>query len=242
MTPRLRPDGFLERGSEVTRMEAFVDAAFAFALTMLVISVGSIPDTMPKLIEALKGTPAFAASFALVSSFWYAHMTWSRRYGLDDPPSIALSLVMVFVVMVFIYPLKAVFASLFGWITHGWLPYGFVLHSVHDLSLMFVVYGIMFGTMGTLFALLYAQAWRRRVDLGLSLDEQVATAEMIARGLVKPLVAACSIVIAISLPEDAPNWALGAPGMAYALMTLAGPVPAAVGRRVRARLAVPASA
>ena len=33
--PSLRrmPDGFLERGEQVTRLEAFVDAAFAFAVT-----------------------------------------------------------------------------------------------------------------------------------------------------------------------------------------------------------------
>lgn len=30
--------GFAERGSETTRIETFVDAAFAFALTLLVVS------------------------------------------------------------------------------------------------------------------------------------------------------------------------------------------------------------
>ena len=87
-TGKLRPDGFRERGGEVTRIEAFVDAAFAFAMSMLVISVGTIPDSIPKLLEALKGTPAFAACFAQLAVFWYAHMKWSRRYGLDDRGSV----------------------------------------------------------------------------------------------------------------------------------------------------------
>ena len=241
MTPRLRPDGFLERGNQVTRMEAFVDAAFAFALTMLVISVGSIPDTMPKLLEALKGTPAFAASFALVASFWYEHMTWSRRYGLDDPRSIKLSLVLVFLVMVYIYPLKALFATFFGWITQGWLPSGFGIHSVHDLRMMFVIYGILVGTIGAVFALLYLQAWRQRVRLGLSLDEQVATIAQMARALMQPAVATLSILAALSLPANPAPWMYGMPGMLYALLRLSGPIPDAIGRRARARLLATAS-
>ena len=81
-TPRRLPDGFLERGSEVTRLEAFVDATFAFAVTLLVISLESIPDSIPGMLQALKGVPAFAASFAQIMLFWSAHATWSRRFGL----------------------------------------------------------------------------------------------------------------------------------------------------------------
>ncbi len=236
MSLKLRTDGFLERGGEVTRMEAFVDAAFAFALTMLVISVDSIPDSMPKLLEALKGTPAFAASFAQIAGFWYQHMTWSRRYGLDDRPSIVLSLVLVFLVMVYIYPLKAVFATFFGWITQGALPYGFEIHSIHDLSMMFVIYGLVFGTMGSVIALLYLQAWRQRVALALSLDEQVLTAQHVAHALMQPAVALVSITLALSLPLQSSPWMYGMPGMAYALLSFSGSIPAAIGRRVRARL------
>ena len=241
MTSRLRPDGFLERGNQVTRMEAFVDAAFAFALTMLVISVGTIPDSMPKLVEALKGTPAFAASFALVASFWYEHMIWSRRYGLDDPRSITLSLVLVFLVMVYIYPLKALFATFFGWITQGWLPYGFGIHTVHDLRMMFVIYGILVGTIGTVFALLYFQAWRQRERLGLSLDEKAATVAQIARALMQPAVASLSILAALALPAQPAPWMYGMPGMLYALLSLSRSVPGAIARRARAHLLAAAS-
>ena len=79
-----RPDGFLERGGTVTRLEAFVDAAFAFSVTLLVISLDTIPESIPAMLEALRGIPAFAASFAQIALFWAAHVTWSRRFGLDD--------------------------------------------------------------------------------------------------------------------------------------------------------------
>jgi hypothetical protein len=40
--PRLK--GFRLRGIEMTRLETFIDAAFAFAVTMLVIATGQVPD------------------------------------------------------------------------------------------------------------------------------------------------------------------------------------------------------
>jgi uncharacterized membrane protein len=230
------PADFPDRGAQVTRIEAFVDAAFAFALTMLAISVGSVPGSMPELFEALKATPAFAASFAQVAMFWYAHVRWSRRYGLDDFPSTIISLVLVFLVMVYVYPLKALFATFFGWISRGWLPFGFEIHSLRDLSLMFVVYGLVFATMGATVSLLYLQAWRKRVALGLSLEEQVETAQRVAQWLVLPVVGAASIAAALALSPGVPGWMLSLPGVMYFLMILSWPVTGFVGRRVRARL------
>ena len=48
----------LERGDKSTRVEAFVDAAFAFALTLLVIAGDSIPASVGELLKALKSLPA----------------------------------------------------------------------------------------------------------------------------------------------------------------------------------------
>lgn len=233
---RLRPDGFRERGGEVTRIEAFLDAAFAFSLTMLVISVGTIPDSIPKLLEALKGTPAFAACFAQIAFFWYAHMTWSRRYGLDDRGSIVLSLVLVFLVMVYVYPIKYMFGSFFSWISDGWLASGGVPHTMSDLRTMFVIYGVVFGTMAIVLSLLYLQAWRQRDALELSLDERIGTLESFARCGVMAGVAMVSIAAAFLLPEQCPPWMRGAPGMAYSLMFLNGLIPAWIRRRSRARM------
>ena len=76
--------GPLDRGETTTRVEAFVDGAFAFALTLLAISGDHIPTSIDELIVALKGLPAYAASFALVVKVWSSHVQWSRTFGLDD--------------------------------------------------------------------------------------------------------------------------------------------------------------
>ena len=230
------------RAGEMTRIGAFVDAAFAFALTLLVISVGVIPDSMPKLVDALKGIPAFAASFAQIATFWYAHMSWSRRYGLDDFTSVLLSLLLVFLVMVYVYPLKALFATFFGWISNGQLPMGFALNSTTDLRVMFVVYGVLFATMSLVISLLYVHAWRQRNALQLTPDEGVAVCVQIARRFLPVLVALLSIVVALVLPQRGPDWVFSMPGWVYALLFLSGPFTAWVGRRVRAHfLAAPAT-
>ena len=46
--------GFRLRGLEVTRLDTFIDAAFAFVLTLLVISFDEIPSTYAEMLAAAK--------------------------------------------------------------------------------------------------------------------------------------------------------------------------------------------
>ena len=48
--PRLR--GFRLRGIEMTRLETFIDAAFAFAVTVMVIAPERVPDDSRALLDA----------------------------------------------------------------------------------------------------------------------------------------------------------------------------------------------
>jgi Endosomal/lysosomal potassium channel TMEM175 len=77
--PRL--GGFRLRGIGMTRLETFIDAAFAFAITMLVIAAQQIPDDIETLLAAFKNVPAFVASIVVLGIFWRGHWLWSWRYG-----------------------------------------------------------------------------------------------------------------------------------------------------------------
>lgn len=211
--------GLRERGQDVTRLEAFVDAAFAFALTMLVISVNGIPSSVEQLEVAIKGIPAFATSFGLIAAFWNAHARWSRRYGLDDATTIRLSLLLVFLVMIYVYPLRMLFSSLFYWISGGWLPSGFVINTWHDMQLMFVVYAVAFGTLGLVVVGLYQHAWRQRDVLELSDEERVELLVYRNCWLLAPLSSTLSLLVAVVLTPSA-SWMAGLPGMFYILMWL----------------------
>ena len=158
-------DGFRNRGVEVTRIEAFYDAAFAFAITLMVISIDEIPDSAQSLIEALKSVPAFAASFLLIVLFWSAHSTWSRRYGINDRAGQRLSLLTVFLVLVFIYPMRMVFAAFFFWVTDGWLPAHIeVENGPGDMRLIILVFAVGFGSMGAVSGRVRAVANDRKLS------------------------------------------------------------------------------
>ena len=61
--PRL--NGFRLRGMQMTRLETFIDAAFAFAITMLVIAAQQIPDDIQRCWpRSGMSRPLFAASRA----------------------------------------------------------------------------------------------------------------------------------------------------------------------------------
>ena len=112
----------ISRQRQTTRLETFVDAAFAFALTMLVVSVDSVPQSFDELVEAIKRVPAFAASFLITVMFWLGHYRWSRRYGIEDTGSVVLSLALVFLVLVFLYPLRLMMSGALQSMSGGFLP------------------------------------------------------------------------------------------------------------------------
>ena len=115
--PRLR--GFRLRGMEMTRLETFIDAAFAFAISMLVIAAQQIPDNIQALLAAFKNVPTFVCSIAVLGIFWRGHWLWSRRYGLEDGVSILISWTMIVTILIFIYPLKAIFGAMWNFLSDG---------------------------------------------------------------------------------------------------------------------------
>ncbi len=218
--PEIKPD----RGSEVTRMEAFVDAAFAFAVTLLVISLDAVPSSFPELVVALKGIPAFAASFALITMFWWAHAVWSRRYGLQDGISVLLSLVLVFLVLVYVYPLRMLFSSFFGWASQGWFPSTLQLRGISDLLWMFIVYAIAWSTLGLVIVALYRHAWALRDSLQLTYEERIELRGDIASHSMIPLTGLLSLMlIGLAVLAGVPQFG-ALSGFVYSLMSLSGVV------------------
>lgn len=111
------PD-FEWRGGEITRLEAFSDAVFAFAVTLLVVSL-EVPHTYHDLLNVMKGFPAFAICFAMLSQVWYQHAKFFRRFGLQDAYISFLNCVLLFVVLFYVYPLKFLFTMVIGNLAGG---------------------------------------------------------------------------------------------------------------------------
>src|SRR5215472_3679531 len=111
--PGLLPELYFRwRGGEITRLEAFCDVVFGFALTLLVVSL-EVPRNYGELMAAMRGFVPFAICFAQPVMIWRAHYIFSRRYGLEDGYTVFLNVVLLFVVLFYVYPLKFVFTMLF---------------------------------------------------------------------------------------------------------------------------------
>ncbi|MEM8982417.1 MAG: TMEM175 family protein [Pseudomonadota bacterium] len=214
-------DGFRLRGLETTRLDTFVDAAFAFVLTLLVISFDDIPSNRAELVDATKKIPAFAASFATLMMFWLSHRTWSRRYGLETRGTVLMSLTLIFVVLVYVYPLRAIFEGMFDSISGGFLASSFEIDDFFTLRLMFVFYSIGFLAMSTLMQRLYAAASQRAVELGLDKAEARQTHLDQTSWIFSICFALISIAIAVFAPDGA--W-ITAAGYIYFVMLLARPM------------------
>ena len=223
------------RGGTTTRLEAFVDAAFAFAVTLLVISAERIPDSVESLLVALKQIPAFAAGFALLALFWYAHVRWSRSYRLDGAIATLLSLLLVFLVLVYVYPLRLLLGTFFAWISGGWLPMPLSnITGATQIAFVFVFYGLAFASMSACMGGLYLLAWRRRVRLGLDDDAAATAAGEVAAYAYFGIVGLLSATVALLMPADAAPWQVAIPGCLYFLLSLTGLVHV-LGRRMALR-------
>lgn len=218
----LDEDGFRNRGGEVTRIEAFYDAAYAFAITLMVISIDEIPDSAERLIDALKSVPAFAASFFLIVLFWSAHSTWSRRYGINDRHSQRLGLLTVFLVLVFIYPMRMVFAGFFFWISDGWLPAHIDTNNgPGDMRLIIVAFAVAFGSMGTVTWALYRHAWKLRARLDLDAHETLVTRYSVLRWASVPIVSLVSLALTVVLSRiPSQPWLVALPALVFFLLPL----------------------
>jgi len=186
------------RRHEVSRLEAFSDAAFAFALTLLVVSL-NVPRSYDELMRLLQGSLSFACCFALLVWIWHEHNLFFRRYGLQDGLTVFLNGVLLFVVLFYVYPLKFMFDSMFAQMMPGAYP-DLLRMTLPQLSRASAVYALGFIVLFVMFALLYGHAYRRREQLGLTPMEIFDASSYAGHHLVSAGVGVVSLLIALFAP------------------------------------------
>ena len=206
----------IERGDKVTRLEAFVDAAFAFAVTLLVISGDQIPTSITMLQDAMKQIPTYAASFIIIMQFWMNHADWSRRFGLEDAMSDRLSILLVFVLLIFVYPLKMVFSSFFSLISGGYLPTQFSISQWSEVPVLFQTFAIGFGSMALIVCLLFWRALSLGKDMGFApIEMEYAKFKRMMWGTVF-VFCIISFLLAVYIPATPKSGAwVGMPGFIF---------------------------
>ncbi|HLJ29873.1 MAG TPA: TMEM175 family protein [Candidatus Angelobacter sp.] len=192
---------FRWRGGEITRLEAFTDAVFAFAVTLLVVSL-EVPRTFTELLTAMKGFVAFAICFAILVQVWYEHYIFSRRYGLQTLYTVFLNSVLIFVVLFFVYPLKFLFGLVVGGISGGLLATHPLEETIQpsQVPALMVIYSLGFSAVFVVFALLYRYAYGLRKELGLNEYESLRTRHALYNQLAMGMLGLIAILTAVLLP------------------------------------------
>jgi uncharacterized membrane protein len=213
---------FRWRGEEVTRLEGFSDAVFAFAVTLLVVSL-EVPKTFPEFMEVLRGFLPFSVCFYLLATVWWQHMIYFRRYGLQDGPTVTLNCMLLFFVLFYVYPMKFLFVKVFEQ----------TRMEEAQVRMMFLVFGAGFGAISVIFGLLQWHAWRRRDALGLDLIERLKTKQALVHQQAMVLVS----LVGVGMAELIPAAWVGMTGMFYFVIPLYFLIGKPIFKRQRRRIA-----
>ena len=223
--PRL--NGFRLRGMDMTRLEAFIDAAFAFSVTMMVISVDRVPDNINDLLAAFRNVPAFIASIAVLGLFWRGHWLWSRRYGLEAGVSIFISWTMLVTILIYIYPLKVIFGGMFYLLSDRAVGQPMSIQTAAQASALFAVFAIGFTAISLEILLLNLRAYLLRDALQLNEPEQITARGEITGWAIPVCIGLVSLALALILPRSHVPWS----GWIYFTLALLVPLHARYRRR-----------
>lgn len=197
---------FLRSRREVSRLEAFSDAIFGFAATLLVVSL-DVPMEFAALRRTLAGFVPFALTFGALVMLWSIHNAFFRRYPLEDKRTVALNSALMFVILFYVYPLKYLAAGLVTALTYRWIDPLVGPITPGDLGTMFLIYGLGWSAIFLCISLMYRHAARQCEALGLARDRAVEAqalaghyAIFVGVGLASALVALTGVGVRFGLP------------------------------------------
>lgn len=164
---------FKIRSDSPSRLENFSDAVFAFSITLLMISL-EVPQTFTQILELTDELIAFAITIIPLFIIWQQHRQFFRRYGLDDRVVLKWNTILLFIVLIFIFPLK--FLSLFLVRFYSSVLFGTptvfgTMISGDQVPMLMIYYGL--GALGLIFVFsrFYKHALNKKDELELNTYE-----------------------------------------------------------------------
>lgn len=177
------------RNHEVTRIEAFSDAVFAFAITLLIISL-EVPKSADELFQSMKGFFPFGICFLILFGIWREQNLFFRRYGLHDGLTITLNGCLLFVILFYVYPLKFLFSAFFQNAL-------FVIDKPEQTAKIMCIYSAGYTVIFILFALMYSNSLMKKDDLKLTNAEIFVTRTTIYQHIMFAGIGVLSVTLAM---------------------------------------------
>jgi uncharacterized membrane protein len=194
--------GFRWRGGEIARIEGLSDAVFAFAVTLLVVSL-EVPKTFSELAIIMRGFVPFAVCFFLLMKIWHEQYIFFRRYNLQDTLTIVLNLILLFMVLFYVYPLKFLFTVL----VNNWtgisnqvkLPNGEMEDAIGagQMSALMITFSAGYLALAGIFLAMFYRALRKWRELDLNPLEVFDTRVSIGAMMLQAAAALISLLMAL---------------------------------------------
>ena len=184
------------------RLEGFSDAVFAFAVTLLVVSL-EVPKSATELFGAMRGFAAFGICFLFLGLIWVEHGQFFKRFPITDPLTVALNMLLLFVLLLYVYPLKFFFSVLSEQLL--WGQSGHSIDSMAQARGLMIIYGLGFLTLNIVLIAMRLNARRqmqRREPGGLHGADVVALRGDLVRNALQGGVALASVLIAATTQDD----------------------------------------
>src|SRR5450432_801751 len=148
--------GGRKRDFEIQRIETFSDGVFAFAVTLLIVSL-EVPKSFEDLLVSMRGFFAFGISFVVLVSIWSEQHRFFRTYGMEDGWTITLNGALLFIVLFYTYPLKFLFTLMFRNQIYGEGKSPLQM-TTHQMPQLMMIYAAGFIVIYLLFFLMYYRA------------------------------------------------------------------------------------
>ncbi len=194
------------RGHEVQRIEAFTDAVFAFAITLLAVSL-EVPRSFHELMESMKGFVGFAFTFGFLFYIWYQHYEFFRRYGIDDRTMILLNGMFLLAVMFFIFPFKFMSYLIVTMVFDFTDENMHRIMSISDLPQLMSLYFFGLAFLMLCFGLMYRHALKYRLQLDLNEEEKDEALRRYGAYLFSVPLLVAGILIYLIMPLSASRYA-----------------------------------
>jgi len=208
------------RSHEPTRLETFSDAVFAFAVTLIIVSL-EVPKSFDELFETMKGFVSFGVCFALLFLIWNNQNIFFRRFGLVDAYTTALNGFLLFIVLTYTYPLKFLFTLVFSG-DNTYLSHGVKLSMIRteQIPTLMYVYDTGYLLIYLLFYLMYLHAQNNAEKLELTEYELFETRSQMYINLVNVVIGAIAIILTMILPTGLK----GGSGYIYFILGIVYPI------------------